>query len=379
MPNRSPAPPRVLLVGPNPFEPRKSMWLFVECLAAGLPSVGFAPRIFQPRFPRLGRIGESRAAKVALRLVLEAAQLRRAARDADLVHVGDHASAFHLLGGSLARKPKVVTCHDVFFIASTLVAGAAAPRRERWWQERILRGIARSERVACVSRPTHDALKSLLADTALPAARTSIIPICLFQTFAEQNAAGVAARLAALDPKLKPGGYVLHVGGNFARKNREGVVRAFAALGPERGLRLVLGGEPPDSALRRMIAHCGVEGLTTIVADASAETLGILYQGAFALLFPSRAEGFGLPPIEAQTLGCPVVCSDIPTHRENLADTALFAEADDSAALASRLGTLADPAVRRQFAERGRANARRFSREAMFASYARLYRELLPG
>lgn len=355
------------------------MWLFVECLAEGLPSVGFAPQILRPRFPRLGRIGESRAAKVALRLVLEAAQLRRAARDTDLVHIGDHASAFHLLGGGLARKLKIVTCHDVFFIASTLAVGATPPRLERWWQERILRGIARSDRVACVSRPTHDALTKLLAGTALPPARTSLIPICLFQTFAELDASAVTARLAALDPRLKPGSYVLHVGGNFARKNREGVVRAFAAFGPRRGLRLVLAGEPPDGALRRTIAHCGVEELTAIVADVTAAALGILYQGAFALLFPSRAEGFGLPPLEAQTLGCPVVCSGIPTHRENLADTALFAEADDSAALASCLETLADPSVRRQFAERGRANARRFSREAMFASYARLYRELLPA
>ncbi|MFT3831377.1 MAG: glycosyltransferase family 1 protein [Opitutaceae bacterium] len=378
MPRPPAAMPRVLLVGPNPFEPRKSMWLFVECLAEGLPTVGFAPQILRPRFPNLGRLGASRAAKAALRLVLESAQLRRAAREADLVHVGDHASAFHLLGGGLARKPKVVTCHDVFFIASTFAAGAAAPRRERWWQERILSGIARADRVACVSRPTQDALTELLARATLPPAQASLVPICLFQTFTEFPDEVVARRIAALDPRLSLGRYVLHVGGNFARKNREGVVRAFAAYGPPRGLRLVLAGEPPDGALRRAIAQCGVEEQTTIAADASSETLGLLYQGALALLFPSRAEGFGLPPIEAQTLGCPVVCSDIPPHRENLADTALFAPADDTDALARQLEVFADPAVRRQFAGRGRINARRFSRETMFASYAQLYRELLP-
>jgi glycosyltransferase involved in cell wall biosynthesis len=371
--------PRVLLVGPNPFETRKSMWLFVECLAEGLPTVGFSPRILRPRFPRLGRLGASRAARVALRLVLEAAQLRHAAREADLVHIGDHASAFHLLGRGLVRLPKVVTCHDVFFIASTLGAGHAAPRRERWWQERILRGIATADRVACISRQTHAALAQLLANAGLHAAPSPIVPIALFQTFAEFDAAAIATRLSALDARLRPGAYLMHVGGNFARKNRERVVHAFAAFGPQRGLRLVLAGEPPDAALRRALVQTGVEEHTSIVADVSAENLGCLYQGAFALLFPSRAEGFGLPPIEAQTLGCPVVCSAIPPHCENLADSALFAGADDTAGLVAQLVALTNPATRQRLSERGRTNARRFSREMMFKSYARLYRELLPA
>ena len=377
MPPPSAPPPRVLLVGPNPFEPRKSMWLFVECLAEGLPTVGFQARILRPRFPRLGRLGSGRAAKAALRLVLEGAQLRRAAREADLVHVGDHASAFHLLGGP-ARLPKVVTCHDVFFIASTLAAGNAAPRRERWWQDRILRGIARADRVACISRPTRDALTELLAQAGRPRPPGDLVPICLFQTFATLDQPTVAHRLVALDPRLRPGRYILHVGGNFARKNREGVVHTFAALGAASDLRLVLAGEPPDQALRSALVQAGVEARTTVVANASAEALGVLYQGAFALLFPSRAEGFGLPPIEAQTLGCPVVCSDIPPHRENLSDSALFAGAEDAQGLADRLASLHDSGTRAQLATRGRANARRFSREAMFASYARLYRDLLP-
>lgn len=368
--------PRILLVGPNPFEPRKSMWLFVECLAESLPEFGFAPRILRPTFPRLGNIGNSRAAKVALRLILEAAQLRRAAKEADLVHIGDHASAFHLVGRPLRRKPTVVTCHDVFYIAGALGGAHPAPRKERWWQQRILRGIAAADHVACISVQTRTMLAGLIDHASLPPPPTSLIPVALFQTFTEMPPDAVAPGLAAIEPRLRADGYVLHVGGNFARKNREQVVRTFAAFGPRHGLQLVLAGEKPDGALTRVLEETGMVAHTVVVAGASVETLGLLYQGAFALLFPSHAEGFGLPPIEAQTLGCPVVASDIPPHVENLVDTALLGASGDTTALAAHLESLTDPARRAHFAAAGRINARRFSRATMIENYGRLYRSL---
>ena len=369
--------PQVLLVGPNPFEPRKSMWLFVECLAEALPAVGFEPHLLRPRFPRLGRLGASRAIRAMLRLVLEAAQIRHAARAVDLIHVGDHASAFHLLGCGLESKPKVVTCHDVFFIASTLRPDTDTPRRDRWWQGRTLRGIARAQRIACASRPTEIALHKLFAANQLDPAPISLLPVGLLQSLPIRQDNELAAALRLLDPRLRPGSYVVHVGGNFARKNRAQVVAAFAAFGPAHGLRLVLAGEPPNAALCAAIARHAIGPHLTIASGVSAAQLGSLYQGAFALLFPSRAEGFGLPPIEAQTLDCPVVASDIPPHRENLDGSALLAGADDTGALVACLEALLAPETRRRQIERGRSNARQFSRETMIQRYAALYRELL--
>lgn len=370
-------PPRILLVGPNPFGPRKSMWLFVECLAQGLGAAGVSAEVLRPRFPTLGRLGQSRITQVALRLVLEAAQLRRAARRADLIHVGDHASAFHLLARGLRHRPKVVTCHDVFFIASTLQAGRAAPRTERWWQERIFRGIARADRIVCISTATRTAVHDLLRNHSRRPAATVVVPNGLYQPFVALPETELATALAAVDPRLRAGRYVLHVGGNFERKNRGQVVATFAAFTQRQDLRLVLAGEPPNGPLRDAIDRAGLAELTTVVAQPTATVLGHLYQGAFALLFPSWAEGFGLPPVEAQTLGCPVVCSDLPPHRENLADTALLAPADDTRSFVGHLATLLDPRIRSELAERGRRNAQRFSSAAMINSYASLYRELL--
>lgn len=54
-----------------------------------------------------------------------------------------------------------------------------------------------------------------------------------------------------------------------------------------------------------------------------------LLQGAAALLFPSLAEGYGLPPAEAAALGVPVVCGDLPIYRESLGDYPVYADVTD--------------------------------------------------
>ncbi len=370
--------PRVLLVGPNPFEARTSMWLFVECLAAGLPRHGCAPAVLKPRFPNLGRLGRRRTTKVILRLVLEAAQLRRAAKAADVIHVCDHASAFHLLARRLRHRPKVVTCHDLFFIAASVKRPEDSLATEAWWQRRILRGISAADRIACISAETQAALLEIVPALAGASPPTIILPNGLYQKFVPRPAAEVAAGLRALDPRLEPGRYVLHVGGSYERKNRRGVAQAFAAFGPAHGLRLVLAGEPPNALLRSTITDTGIAPYLTLADHPDAATLGLLYQGAFALLFPSRNEGFGLPPVEAQTLGCPVVASDIGPHRLNLADSALLAGPEDHATLAAHLASLLDESVRAALVARGFANSQRFAMDTMLDRYAALYRELLP-
>ena len=372
----APSSPRVLLVGPNPFETRASMWLFVECLAAGLPAHGCTPVVLRPRFPHLGRLGHKRATRVLLRLTLEAAQLRRAARTVDVIHVCDHASAFHLLGPGLPRRPRVVTCHDLFFVLRTVKQPDASHPLDRWWQRRILRGIAAADRIACISVETQDTLRELVPALAGHAARSFLLPNGLYQQFNPLQPAGVAAGLRDLDPRLAPGRYVLHVGGNFERKNRPGVAQAFAAFGPNRGLRLVFAGEAPDAPLRSLLAALRIDSLVTVVERPAATALGLLYQGAFALLFPSHNEGFGLPPLEAQTLGCPVVASDIGPHRSNLGDTALLAGSEDHAGLAAHLAALLDDHVRADLVARGFANAQRFTMATMIGRYAALHTAL---
>ena len=87
-----------------------------------------------------------------------------------------------------------------------------------------------------------------------------------------------------------------------------------------------------------------------------------LYEHALALVFPSYYEGFGLPPLEAMTCGCPVIISEQPALMEVCGDAALTCQADDTHAIMRHMRALAtDPALRERLAKAGRARANRFT------------------
>jgi len=90
--------------------------------------------------------------------------------------------------------------------------------------------------------------------------------------------------------------------------------------------------------------------------------LAWLYRNSRALIFPSKYEGFGLPPLEAQALGCPVVCSTAGSLPEVLGDGALYFDPDDPRTLVAHLDRLeADPDLAGELRRRGFANSERFS------------------
>jgi alpha-1,3-rhamnosyl/mannosyltransferase len=102
-----------------------------------------------------------------------------------------------------------------------------------------------------------------------------------------------------------------------------------------------------------------------------------LLDGAFALAYPSRYEGFGFPPLEAMQAGVPVVASRTGAVMEVAGPAAELADPDDVddwAAALQRL--LADPDRRAHLIDAGRRHAASFSWEATAAGLAGLYRRL---
>jgi glycosyltransferase involved in cell wall biosynthesis len=92
--------------------------------------------------------------------------------------------------------------------------------------------------------------------------------------------------------------------------------------------------------------------------------------------YPSRYEGFGLPPAEAMLAGVPVVATTAGALPEVLGDAALLVEPGDDDALGQALGrVLDDAALRGELVARGRVQAARLSWEACGRGLAALYRE----
>jgi glycosyltransferase involved in cell wall biosynthesis len=130
---------------------------------------------------------------------------------------------------------------------------------------------------------------------------------------------------------LTPGRYFVFVGTPARNKNLQVVLTALARL-PAKDVSLVLVG----SFAGKVFAGGDMAGGDNVVMAghlSDAEVAGLLKQAA-ALVFPSRYEGFGIPPLEAMMQRCPVIASDIPPSREICGDAALYFDADDALALA---------------------------------------------
>jgi glycosyltransferase involved in cell wall biosynthesis len=155
---------------------------------------------------------------------------------------------------------------------------------------------------------------------------------------------------------LAPRGYALLFGSPKAYKNNAVVFAAFAA-GALAPLRLVVVG-PARAALEAAGLAPPPDAVFAGAADDAA--LRALYENAEALLFPSRTEGFGLPPVEAMLCGCPVIAAPCGAVPEICGDAAHYAGPDDPAAWRAALADLA-AAPRQPVVLAGTAQARRYT------------------
>lgn len=139
--------------------------------------------------------------------------------------------------------------------------------------------------------------------------------------------------------------FFLIIGSENKSKNIS-LVREAVALRPDDDwLVVVVGGK--DNAVFRSDARIASDRFVYPGRLADEEIAG-LAQRALALIFPSLYEGFGIPPLEAMTLGCPVAVSDIAPCREVCGEAALYFDPHDPASLAKIMTEIADGAYDRQ-------------------------------
>lgn len=232
------------------------------------------------------------------------------------------------------RKPAVVTLHD--FTSITM------PERHRLrtilsFNLFIGRSLEQATRVACVSRA--------VADEAM-------------------RGFGVGARKIELVPNgvdafFTPAGeeqdYILFTGTLEPRKGIYDLIAAWRTL-PDPRPRLVLAGDP---GWRMRIPH---ERDLEVTGYVTRERLRELYRGARAFVYPSRHEGFGIPPLEALACGAPVIATRTGAIPEFAGGAALLIEPGDAQALREALARLlGDPALRRELRAHGPERAKQWS------------------
>ena len=127
--------------------------------------------------------------------------------------------------------------------------------------------------------------------------------------------------------------YFLYVGGYDSRKGIEELVKIFIKLHSQKRLssKLVLTGHKIyfSRELKNLIDKGRSLGIIHEKGYVSDEMLAILYSGAKALVYPSKYEGFGLPPLDAMALGCPVITTRYTSIPEVCGDSAFYIEPDN--------------------------------------------------
>lgn len=256
--------------------------------------------------------------------------------------------------------PAVITMHDLLFLDYP-----PTPRHGTALYRLLFRvgAAVMARRAAAVLTDSEWSRREILTRLRVPAGKVVVAPLGVsprFRPIAPPLARPVAARYGLT------GEYLLYVG-NFRRhKNVGALLQAYAALpAPLRaGVSLALSGAPETGAapLRAAAETLGLGRAVRFLGSVPDADLPALYSGATLFCFPSLAEGFGLPPLEAMASGAPVLCSDAAALPEAVGEAAILVDARHPEAIAAALEILlADGSARARLRERGLAHAAGFT------------------
>lgn len=272
------------------------------------------------------------------------------------------------------RRPFFVTIHDLIHMLFPEVVGS----RLKWLVGRsILQRAAR--RALAIFTVSQWSKRDLVEVLGVDEEKIVVTP----------NGVGLGWRAAPVEhvEQLReqlqlPRRYLLAVGVNKPHKNFLFLIETFARWvhWSKEDVSLVICGMQRKDALElsRFAAEQDISGRVEFVPYLEHARLPALYQGAQALVFPSLYEGFGLPVLEAQRLGVPVLASNASCIPEVAGDGALYFDPRSPEELMSRLDELfGEEALREVLVTKGRENERRFSWENSARRTLEVYREKL--
>jgi len=284
---------------------------------------------------------------------------------------------FHSLAHRLppVKPPRLVfTLHDLTFLSHP---GFHTVKNRVETLCAVVEAACTADRFIAVSEHTKGQAMALLG---LAGERIVVIPEaadpCFKPVDREERRSAVLRRLGVDGP------FLLTVGSLEPRKNLGRLLDALALL-PEdtrSSHTLVVTGGPGwcNRELHERIER-GASGLRVrLTGEVPQDDLAVLYSCAEAFVYPSLAEGFGLPVLEAMACGAPVVTSSTTSLPEVVGEAAILVDPADAEALADAVGrVLADSALRRELRARGFHRVAEFSWQRSARKTLELYRALL--
>lgn len=244
-----------------------------------------------------------------------------------------------------ARVRLILVLHDLILMRGFRKPSLRGRVMDLYRRSQIAPSVNRSEVVLTVSRHARSEILN-----AFPRANVRVIPCTIpVEWFQPQQLEGRE-------------GYLLMVTSSAPHKNAEGALEAYARYARQAGSNArpfkVVGLSRESATYSRKAATLGIANLVSFLPFVTERELRQLYQGAAASIFPSFAEGFGIPMLESMATGTPVIAADVTSLPEVGGDAACYFDPTDTEAMAAALeSVLSSDSRRATMASRGVAQA----------------------
>lgn len=259
-----------------------------------------------------------------------------------------HETYYSATSAGLSSKPRVLTVFDMIHERCAGVFGAADKIRLA-----KISAINRAEHILCISEHTQ---RDLIELFKVPEEKITVTYLAADSFPASELTA--KALLCSTNP------YLLYVGGRFGYKNFNLLLQAWSgAEWLRKNFRIVcFGGGVFSQQEHELMLKLGAQEGEIVHLAGSDSVLAALYRDAAALVYPSLYEGFGIPPLEAMSLDCPVICSSATSIPEVVGDAGEYFDPErvDSLEVAL-LNVLQSQERRDELVEAGRSRFPAFS------------------
>ena len=199
---------------------------------------------------------------------------------------------------------------------------------------------------------------------------------CYYEKVSEESKLAVKRKFSLPDQ------FILCVGTIEKRKNQLAILQAVISEKLEIPV-VILGRPRPKEYLeeiKQFIIQNGIQNQVMFIHNSDTSELQAIYQMAQAMVYPSFFEGFGLPVLEAQASGCPVITSNLSSLPEAGGEGAIYVDPSDIPAIGKSIrNMLYDNTLRILMKAKGSANAALFSEKLVADRLMKLYREVLEG
>ena len=256
----------------------------------------------------------------------------------------------------------VMVVHDV--IPQIFMEYLNNMRKEIYWKY-VKKGMYAAHKIIAVSEHTK---RDLISRLNIKEQKISVAPIAVDPIFTH-NVSQEALQHVMHKYGLEDKKYIYTGGGLEMRKDVDRTLRAYKKLRdrmPDAPVLVVSGKLMPELSplivdVEQIVYDLGLVDHVKIIGFVPQEDLPALYKGAICFVFPSLYEGFGMPVLEAMSIGTPVITSQDTSLIEVGGDSVIYAEHDDEILCEKMQSLITDPERQKEVGQREIDQAQKFS------------------